>query len=157
MLLYEGEDKMSRLIYQRQSKRREELIKKLFLVISKKKTIKEELNDIKQYPTMTIISETSCGSSFNYDTLHIKININAIVRITKDGYKDDYYMGRKTLINKYTLHNRHNETRFVICHELKHFCDRIKYGKDPYLTFGEEEAERRADSFALSKLNPSRI
>jgi len=142
---------MSGPIYHKQSERREKLIKRLFLS-SANETIKEELGNTKKHPTVAIIYKENCGSSFYYTNLHIEVNLLAIKRISQEGYKDDYYSGRRLLISKYTLHNIHNETRFVIYHELKHFCDYVKYSKNPHLTFGEEEAERRADNFALSKL-----
>lgn len=142
-------------LYRKQKQREKLLIKKLFLVFANR-TIREELDNTKWYPILKIVTDRLDSNKFNYNTLQIKINLKGIEYFVKNGYNDMYYKGRKVLTSKYILHNRHNEIRFAIYHELKHFCDRIKYGKNPHLTFGKRGAEYRADSYALSKLKHSR-
>jgi len=142
-------------LYRKQKQKEKRLLKKLFLELANE-TIKMELGHTKLYPTFKVISDELGNSAFNNTTLQIKLNLKGIDYVVKNGYNNMYYKNRKILISKYTLHNKHNEIRFVIYHELKHFCDRIKYDENSYITFGQRGAEYRADSYALSKLKHSK-
>lgn len=126
------------------------LVKQLFWNI-----VKNEKID-RQGLSVSIDNRTSFSHCYSYFDGSYKITLSiagAKIRI-KEGYTDCYYQGRKELLAKYTLHNLHNEIRFLIYHELKHSIDRSN-NKD-YNRWPERRREYQADSYALSKLKRSR-
>lgn len=107
--------------------------------------------------SVSIDNSKIASSCYSYSTGYSKISISitgAKYR-ARNGYQlDDYYQGRKELLNKYILHNLHNQIRFVIYHELKHSIDNSKNMN--YSEWPQRRAEYQADCYALKHLKHSR-
>jgi len=121
--------------YKRQEARRRALMQKLFTVYAKEalQEYPEELKKLSFY-VFTNISGGHIQSARNRQNEFIRftlsISLLQIKSFVKLGFNDGYYKGRKALLDKYVLHNRHNALRLVLLHELKHLIDTVKYKQD---------------------------
>jgi hypothetical protein len=146
-------------IYAKQKARQKRLIKKLFWSIAEK-TLLEHNIDKNNLELKFRLDESYYAYVRGYK--NIRIGLACVKDITKNGITDCYYKGRKNLINKYVLKNRHNTIRLIIYHELKHLCDYYTGYKNELLpdlySGGKNErlTEYRADSYALKYLKHSR-
>ena len=139
------------MIYAKQEKRKEELIKKLFEIIAKETIgidpiirIKFRIEESNEYGCSYCGAETDNRGNY----ILIVINLENVQRKTIEGYSNDYYMGRQSRLNKYIIKNRHNSLRFVMYHEARHAYQRInKVNRD-----NEYTREFDADGWAIKHL-----
>jgi len=132
-------------IYERQKKRRAELIKKLFEDIAQETIEPENIYRVKLSISETTKTGVNWCCSYADGTCKIKIEINAIKRRVLNGYENCYYSDRKLRVDKYVLHNKHNAIRFALYHELKHAKDRL-------IDREKETSEFDADGWAIKHL-----
>lgn len=149
-------------LYKKQKQQEQELVKRLFEVASREiasETLhngEREASYLKNL-TLKFYNTPTGGSSTVYysdRTITIILNLEGARYRIRAGYTDDYYLGRRALLKKYTLHYLHNEIRFLIYHELKHSID--AYTFSDYTYWPKRRKEYQADCYALKHLKHSR-
>lgn len=103
----------------------------------------------------TTLLETRNTLSKQLTQLNIRINLEQVQKIMHGGISG-YYPNRGKRVNSY-INNYYNTLKFCILHEKKHFIDALEFDDWLENSFTEEEAERRADTYAIQEIGRRKL